>query len=143
MFQSPGDIAFTIGLVDIHWYGVVMSISILLGLFVIIFIKKLYYKEILTDTICDLSFVLIISGILSARLYYVLLDYKYFLKHPEEILAIWNGGISIQGAVIGGILIGLIYAKQNNINFLRYADLFSFGIVTGQIFGRWGNFFNS
>ena len=143
MFQSPGDIALTIGLIDIHWYGVVMSISILLGLFVIILIKKHYFKEILTDTICDLSFVLIISGILSARLYYVLLDYKYFVKHPAEILAIWNGGISIQGAVIGGILIGLIYAKQNNINFLRYADLFSFGIVTGQIFGRWGNFFNS
>ena len=143
MFKSPGDIALTIGFVDIHWYGLIMSISILLALFVIIFIKKHYYKEILTDTICDLSFVLIISGILCARLYYVLLDYKYFLKHPAEILAIWNGGISIQGAVIGGILVGLIYAKLNNINFLRYADLFSFGIVTGQIFGRWGNFFNS
>lgn len=143
MFQSPGDIAYTIGNIDIHWYGIVMSISILLGLFVIIFLKKRYYKDISTDSICDLSFVLIIWGILSARLYYVLLDYKYFVNHPFEILAIWNGGISIQGAIIGGILAGLLYAKQNQINFLRYADLFSFGIVTGQIFGRWGNFFNS
>lgn len=143
MFQSPGDIAFTIGSIDIHWYGIVMSISILLGLLVIIFLKKHYYKEISTDSICDLSFVLIIWGILSARLYYVILDYKYFLHHPFEIFAIWNGGISIQGAIIGGIFAGLIYAKQNNINFLRYADLFSFGLVTGQIFGRWGNFFNS
>ncbi len=143
MFQSPGDIAYTIGVIDIHWYGVIMSISILLGLFVIFFIKKHYYDDISIDSICDLSFVLIIFGIISARLYYVLLDYHYFTRHPFEIFSIWNGGISIQGAIIGGILIGLVYAKQNNIKFLRYADLFSFGLVTGQIFGRWGNFFNS
>ena len=116
MFQSPGDIAFTFGTVDIHWYGIVMSISILLGLLVIILLKKHFFKDITTDMICDISFLLIIWGILSARMYYVVLDYKYFINHPFEIFAIWNGGISIQGAIFGGIIVGLLYAKYNKIN---------------------------
>ena len=90
-----------------------------------------------------MSFLLIIVGILSARLYYVLVDYQYFVKHPNEILAIWNGGISIQGAIIGCTIGFYEYAKENKLNFFRYADLLCFGLVTGQILGRWGNFFNS
>ena len=143
MFKSPGHIAFSISSMDIHWYGIIMSLSILVGLFVIIWIKNKYFKEITTDTICDLSFYLIIFGLFSARLYYVILDYNYFARHPFEIFAIWNGGIAIQGAIIGGIIAGYIYTKEFGLNFLRLADLFSFGLVTGQIIGRWGNFFNS
>lgn len=120
-----------------------MALAILIALFVIIFINKKYFKEISIDTICDLSFVLIITGLLGARLYYVILDAPYFFRHPFEIPMIWNGGISIQGAILGGIIGGYIYAKQNNMNFLKLADLFSFGLITGQIIGRWGNYFNS
>lgn len=143
MFQSPGEIAFTLGNMDIHWYGICMSLSMLCGLFVIFLVRNKYFKEISTDIICDLSFFLIIWGLISARLYYVIVDYKYFAHHPFEIIAIWNGGISIQGAILGGVLAGLYYCKKYKLNFLQYADLFSFGIVTGQIIGRLGNFFNS
>ena len=120
-----------------------MSLSILFGLFTVLFIKNKFFKEISTDSILDITFILIISGILSARLYYVLVDYQYFLKHPYEIIAIWNGGISIQGAIIGCTIAFYEYAKEKNLNFLRYADLFCFGLISGQILGRWGNFFNS
>ena len=101
------------------------------------------YKEISTDTICDISFYLILFGLFSARFYYVILDLPYFIKHPYEIPAIWNGGIAIQGAIIGGIIAGYAYTKEHNLNFLKLADLFSFGLITGQVIGRWGNFFNS
>ncbi len=143
MFKSPGSIAFSIGLIDVHFYGIIMSLSILLGIFVIFLIAKRYFKDISADTICDISFLLIVFGIIFARLYYVILDYKYFIKYPLEIPAIWNGGIAIQGAIIGGVLIGYCYVKDNNLNFLRLADLFTFGLVIGQVIGRWGNFFNS
>lgn len=143
MFKSPGHIAFSVFSLDIHWYGIIMSLSILFGLLVIFIINRRFFKEITTDTICDISFYLIISGLVSARLYYVLLDLPYFIRHPYEILAIWNGGISIQGAIIGGIFTLYIYIKDHKLNFLRIADLFSFGLITGQILGRWGNFFNS
>lgn len=143
MFTSPGHIAFSIFNLDIYWYGIIMAVSMLLGLFTVLFIKNKFYKEISSDNIIDISFILIIFGIISARLYYVLLDYKYFINHPLEIPCIWNGGISIQGAILGGIIAFYIYAKENKLDFLKYADLFSFGLITGQIIGRWGNFFNS
>lgn len=143
MFKSPGHIAFSISSIDIHWYGIIMSLAILAGIFVIIAMKNKYYKEISTDTICDISFYLIIFGLLSARIYYVILDFPYFIRHPFEIPAIWNGGIAIQGAIIGGIIAGYAYTKEHKLNFLKIADLFSFGLITGQIIGRWGNFFNS
>ena len=143
MFQSPGEIALTIGSVDIHYYGIIMAFAIFTGIFVILELSKRFYPEISSDRILDISFLLIISGVLGARLYYVLLDYKYFLKFPFEIPAVWHGGISIQGAIIAGIIAGIFYVKKHNINFFRYADLFVFGLVTGQIIGRWGNFFNS
>lgn len=143
MLKSPGHIAFSISFLDIHWYGIIMSLAILAGLFVIIYIKKKYFKEITTDMICDISFFLIIFALISARAYYVILDSRYYLNHPLEIPAIWNGGIAVQGAIIGGILALYAYTKEHKLNFLRYADLFSFGLITGQIIGRWGNFFNS
>ena len=143
MFKSPGHIAFSILSIDIHWYGIIMSLAILVGILVIIAIKNKYYKEISTDTICDISFYLILFGLFSARFYYVILDLPYFIKHPYEIPAIWNGGIAIQGAIIGGIIAGYAYTKEHNLNFLKLADLFSFGLITGQVIGRWGNFFNS
>ncbi len=143
MFKSPEEIAFTLGNIDIYWYGIIMSFSIVCGLFVIFLTAKKYFKDISFDTICDLSFYVIIFGIIFARLYYVVFDYDYFIKNPNEIIAIWNGGISIQGSIIGGIVAGYLYVKKYNLNFLRLADLYSFGLITGQIIGRWGNFFNS
>ena len=143
MFKSPGAIAFSLFSYDIHWYGIIMAAAILCGILVIEIIRKKYYKEITQDNILDISFLLIIFGIISARIYYVILDYKYFINHIYFIPCIWNGGIAIHGAIIGGIITFLIYAKSNKINFLKYADLFSFGLITGQIIGRWGNFFNS
>ncbi len=143
MFKSPGDIAFTLFGLDVRWYGVMMSLAMLTGILVILLIRRKYFKDISVDIICDISFLLIFAGLVSARLYYVIMDYSYFFRHPEEIPAIWNGGISIQGAIIGGIIFGLFYTKSMKISFLRYADLFSFGIITGQAIGRWGNFFNS
>lgn len=115
----------------------------LLGLYTVLKIGKHFFKDIPQDNILDISFIMIIIGILSARIYYVLVDWQYFCRHPLEIPAIWNGGISIQGAILGCIIAFIYYAKKKNLEFFKYADLFVFGLVTGQILGRWGNFFNS
>lgn len=143
VFTSPGSIAFNVFSYQVHYYGIVMAFAIMLGLFTILIIRKKFYKEISSDTIFDISFVLIIFGIITARAYYVLLDYRYFMNHPSEIICIWNGGISIQGAILGGIAAFYIFAREKCLDFFKYADLFSFGVVAGQIAGRWGNFFNS
>ncbi len=143
MFKSPGYIAFSFLSIDVYWYGIVMSLAILIGIITILIIKNKFYKDISNEKIFDISFILIIVGILFARLYYVILDYKYFINHPFFIPCIWNGGISIHGAILGGIIAFYFYAKKYKLDYLKYADLFSFGLVVGQIIGRWGNFFNS
>ena len=133
MFQSPGDTAFTLGHIDIYYYGIIMACAIVSGIFVIIKTAKKFFLDINSDTILDISFLLIIWGILGARIYYVLADYDYFLKFPFEILAVRNGGISIQGAIIGGIIAGIFYVRKHKLNFFKYADLFVFGLVTVEL----------
>lgn len=144
MFTSPGSIAFNFLSLNIRWYGIIMAFSILLALFVILAVRKKCYKDdIPEDNIFDIALLLIIFGIIGARAYYVMLDWTYFEYHLAHIPCIWHGGISIHGAIIGGMIASFIYAKKKKLNFLKYADLFSFGVITGQIIGRWGNFFNS
>ncbi len=143
IFTSPGEIAFQILNYQIRWYGVFMFLAIICGVLVILKISKMFYKEYNEDFLYDLSFILIVSGILGARLYYVFLDIGYYLKYPIEIFAIWQGGLSIHGAIIGALIGGGLFVKKKNYDFLTTADLCTFGLVTGQIIGRWGNFFNS
>ena len=143
MFSSPGEIAFRIFNFPVHWYGIFMAFAICTGLFTILAIKKKYYPDIEQDVVLDLAFYNIIFGILGARLYYVVLDYKYYLNYPQEILALWHGGLSIHGAIIICIIVSFIFLKSKKLQFLPFADLFIYGLVVGQVIGRWGNFFNS
>ena len=95
------------------------------------------------ETIIDLAPYLIIFGIIGARLYYCILSYDFYLRFPTEIIAIRHGGISIHGAILGG-LIGLwIFAKRHKINPIKLCDVSAIGLSLAQAIGRWGNFFNS
>lgn len=97
------------------------------------------------DTECYFNAALIgfIGGILGGRLYFVAVSWNYFSKHPEEILMTWNGGMSIHGGIIGGVLFGMLYLYFNKFPVLRGLDISGVGLAIGQCIGRWGNFFNS
>lgn len=143
MFVSPGDVAFCIGSVQIYYYGIIMALSLTFGILVVRLVTGKFYPEINTETIYDISPHIIICAIIGARVYYCLLSYSYFVKNPWEIIQVWHGGISIHGAIVGGLIGGIIYAKRHNLPILKLCDIFSYGLVLGQAFGRWGNFFNS
>lgn len=143
MFTSPGSIALKIFSLEIRWYGIVIAFAIFCGLMLVLYLRKKYYEEISEDSIFDISLLIIIAGIIFARLYYVILDWRYFSNHLYNIPCIWQGGIAIHGAIIGAAIAFFIYSKIKKLNFLKYADLLSFGGILGQIIGRWGNFFNS
>ena len=142
MQSPPSSVIFSLGGFDFHYYGLIMFISIITALWVIKSIAKKHYKTIDTEVILDILPLILLSSILGARLYYVILDLPYFIKYPEEILAIWNGGMSIHGGIIGGLTAGFILAKIKQIKFLKYADVFSYGLIIGQAIGRLGNWFN-
>lgn len=142
MQSPPSSVMFSLGGFDFHYYGLIMFVSIVVAIFVIRYMSKKYYKTVDTEIIIDILPIILIASILGARFYYVLLDLPYFMKYPDEILAIWNGGMSIHGGIIGGVLAGAIISKIKKINFLKYADVFSYGLIIGQVIGRFGNWFN-
>lgn len=120
-----------------------MGISLVIGILIAYFITKKYYPELNPEIIYDISPYIIIGAILGARVYYCIVSYPYYILHLSEIFKIWNGGLSIHGAIIGGLIGGIIYAKIYKLPILKLCDIFSCGLVLGQAMGRWGNFFNS
>lgn len=143
MFVSPGEVAFCICSVPIHYYGLIMALSLFLGVFVANYITKRFYPSLKDEIIYDISPHIIIGAIIGARLYYCLLSHDYYIRNPFEIIQIWQGGLSIHGGLIGGLTGGIIYAKRHKLPILKLCDIFSYGLVLGQALGRWGNFFNS
>lgn len=144
MFKSPGEIAVSIGQVHIHWYGIAICAAFLTGLYVTLKIAE--YKNFSVekqDIIVDLSSILLVTGIIGARLYYVIFNWSYYSQHLLETVQIYQGGLSIHGALIGGFLATFVYSRIKKFSLLEFADIYAPGIALGQSIGRWGNFFNS
>jgi len=143
MFASLNRVAFYIGDYPVMKYGITMGTALAVSVFVLLKLRKRFYPEISEDTIFDLTFFLILFGIVGARLWYVILNFGYYSSNLLEILMINKGGISIQGALIGGVAAGFVYVKKHNLPFLKLADMYAMILPLGQAIGRWGNFFNS
>lgn len=142
MFASHSQIICTIFGIHIYFYGVILALAIVIGTFVAeYFSTKIYNLK--KDSIIDLAPYLVIFGIIGARLYYCILNYEFYLRFPTEVLAIRHGGISIHGAILGGLIGLIIFAKRHKISILKLMDISSVGLVLAQSIGRWGNFFNS
>lgn len=142
MFTSPSQILCTVFGLNIYYYGVIMALAIAIGVLVSDWAGSKFFA-LKKETIIDLAPYLIIFGIIGARLYYCILSYDFYLRFPTEIIAIRHGGISIHGAILGG-LVGLwIFAKRHKINPIKLCDVSAIGLSLAQAIGRWGNFFNS
>ena len=142
VFSSPGRIAFSILGLDIYYYGIFMGLAICISLLVSNYISNKCYKY--NDMIFEVAPIVLLFGVVGARLYYCILNWDYFIIHPFEIIAIRNGGLSIHGALLGGVIALYYYAKkQANGKFLDLLDIFSYSLPLGQAVARWGNFFNS
>ncbi|MCQ2957879.1 MAG: prolipoprotein diacylglyceryl transferase [Candidatus Gastranaerophilales bacterium] len=144
MFTSPGAIALKTPFFSIYWYGIILAVAFLVGQFIVLTLAKKEYNDKSTiDHIYEIAFWALICGIVGARLYYVILGFDYYSAHLPEIIMVQNGGLSIHGGLIGGILGTIFYCKNKKIDFFKYADLYALGLPIAQSIGRWGNFFNS
>ena len=141
IIPAPPDIAFYIFRTPIYWYGIIMAIAILIAILMANKLCKIVFGK--KDLAIEYAPLIIISGILGARLYFCFLNPGYYFSHPLEIFDIREGGLSIHGALIFGIAALLYTAKRNQISFLNLLDCFACGTILGQAIGRWGNYFNS
>ena len=138
--NNPSRVAFTLFGRDVYWYGVLMALGILIGVWLTL--KEGKRKKLTEDDILDMCLVIIPSGVVGARLYYVIFEWASYASNPIRALYIWEGGLAIYGAVIGGLIGMFIYSRVKKIRFLKLADCIAPGLVLAQAIGRWGNFFN-
>ncbi|MBC7999987.1 MAG: prolipoprotein diacylglyceryl transferase [Leptolyngbya sp.] len=141
MFQSPGAILFQLGPVTVRWYGVMFAIGFLLASALGMRLARKFGLD--TEKVLNTAFCAFGGGVVGARLYYVLLNLQTFSLEPLKAFAIWTGGLSIHGGIIGGFLAGAIYCKLAKISILKTADVLFTVLPLAQSIGRWGNFFNS
>lgn len=141
LFQSPGPIFFEAGPLVVRWYGLLIAIAVLLGVKISETLAQ--HRGIKPELIGDLSIFLVLGAIPCARAYYVLFQWQSYSQRPEDIIAIWKGGIAIHGAILGGLLASLLFAKLQKISFWTLTDVIMPSLSLGQAIGRWGNFFNA
>lgn len=125
---------------DIAYYGIVIAFGMLMGYLVAQWQAKRTNQD--PELYLDFAMIAIILSVIGARIYYVIFEWSYYSQHPAQILNIRNGGLAIYGGVIAAILTAIVFCKVKKISFWILADTGILGLVTGQIIGRWGNFFN-
>lgn len=134
-------VAFNLFGRDVMWYGVILTTGIILAvLYAWQMAKRSGIDE---DTFFNLVLFLIPISIICARLYYVIFDPTPNYHSFIDVIAIWRGGIGIYGAVIGGALTAIIYAKVTKLKLPTLLDCLAPAVMIGQIVGRWGNFVNA
>ena len=129
-----------IGNFGIALYGVVIAIGMILGLSLSSRVAKKTGQD--PDVIWDLAAPLIIFSIMGARIYYVIFMWDFYKNDPIQILNIRGGGLAIYGGIIAGVITLYIYCRVKKQKFPLILDTVMYGLLTGQILGRWGNFFN-
>ncbi|WP_075982904.1 prolipoprotein diacylglyceryl transferase [Bacillus massilinigeriensis] len=133
-------IAFSLGPMEVRWYGLIIVSGLLLAL--LLAIKEAEKRDLEKDIFSDLMIWAIPIAIISARIYYVIFKWDYYMQNPSEIPLIWHGGIAIHGALIGSVITAYVFAKKKNLSFWKLADIAAPSIILGQAIGRWGNFMN-
>lgn len=143
IIPAPPDIAFNLFGIPIYWYGIIMAVAI----FVAMLVGNKLFNTVNTglryDVIIEFAPYIILSGILGARLYFCLLNPDYYFVNPIEILDIRQGGLSIHGAIIGGVICMIAIAHKARVPVMSIIDSMSCATLLGQAIGRWGNYFNS
>lgn len=133
-------VAFELGPLAVHWYGIIIASGALIGLWLAT--REGKRLGLHKDTFVDLLMWAVPIAIISARIYYVLFEWEYYSQHPGKIIAIWEGGIAIHGALIGSVVTAYFFAKKRGLSFWKLADIAAPSILIGQAIGRWGNFMN-
>lgn len=124
----------------IAFYGVIIAVGMIVGACVSYADAKRTGQKV--DDYIDYTLFGMLGAIVGARLYYVIFEWDYYGQHLKEIFDIRGGGLAIYGGIIGAVIVLFIFCKIKKLKILKMADTIVFGLIVGQIIGRWGNFFN-
>ena len=122
------------------WYGALISAGVIAAL--LLCMREEKRRGLKEDTIIDLAFWAIPLALVGARIYYAVFNWQAFSDDPLSVFRIWDGGIAIYGAIIGGLIGVLIFSKCRKMNPFTLTDIVVPGLSLAQGIGRWGNYFN-
>ncbi len=137
--MTPPRDAFQLGPITVRWYGIMIMLGVLLATYFAYRDAKRRGED--PEHVWQMFPWVLVAGIIGARLGWVIADLSY-IRNPYDVIAIWTGGLSIQGSVIFGALAVILYCKRSHISFFKWADIIVPGLALAQAVGRWGNYFN-
>lgn len=138
--SAPGPIAFRIGIFEVRWYGILIALALILGILISYFIAK--YRRQRPEEVFNFAPLVVILGVIGARLLHVLVNWPYYSQNFSYIFAFRRGGLAIQGAMLGGVIALIVFCRIRKLNFWLWTDILAPSLILGQAIGRWGNFFN-
>ena len=133
-------VAFEIGPVQVHWYGIIIASAVLIGGLLGTRVARWLNED--PDDGWSMLLLVMILAVLGARIYHVIHQWEFYSANPIAIPQIWNGGIGIPGAVAGGALGIYLFTRSKGLNAARWMDVFAPALLLGQVIGRLGNFVN-
>ncbi|WP_033827848.1 prolipoprotein diacylglyceryl transferase [Bacillus andreraoultii] len=133
-------IAVDFGPFTIRWYGVIIAFGIVVAY--LLANREGKKRGFPDELFADLLLWAIPISIICARIYYVIFEWEYYALNPIKIIAIWEGGIAIHGALIGAVVTAIVFCRKRNISFWKLADIAAPSLIIAQAIGRWGNFMN-
>lgn len=143
IYQSLNPIAVTIGPFAIRWYGLAYLAGFVCAGLVMRALARRWRLDISGDDVVSVMIGIAFGVIVGARLFYVLFyGAGYYLAHPLEVFATWDGGMSFHGGLVGAIAGGYIVSRSLHISFATICDLAACGAPVGLFFGRCANFIN-
>ncbi len=139
---SPGDpFLFRFHGLQARWYGLILALAVLLAGWIAR--KEFRRRKIDPELVYTIAVWTVPFGLVGARLYHVVTDWGAFSPgHYSQIPQIWQGGLGIWGAVLGGMVGTLIGVRRAKLPFWVVADCIAPGLILAQALGRWGNYFN-
>ncbi|CAA9430973.1 MAG: Prolipoprotein diacylglyceryl transferase [uncultured Rubrobacteraceae bacterium] len=142
--SPPSPVIFELGPFALRWYGLFIALGIAAATWLTV--RELSRRGYDGALALDALFFVVPLGFIGARIYHVITDYDLYDGNPHSffpgVFEVWNGGLGIYGAVIGGFLGLLIFARLRGISALAFADAVAPGLVLAQAIGRFGNYFN-
>lgn len=132
-----------LGPLEFRWYGLMYIIGFLAAFFIIKAQTKKRGVPLSSETLSDIVFLIALGIILGGRTGYILFyNLSWYLSHPLKVFAVWEGGMSFHGGIIGGAIAGMYVFRKNSLDLWTMADIVALTIPVGLGLGRLGNFIN-
>ncbi|MGZ4801485.1 MAG: prolipoprotein diacylglyceryl transferase [Acidimicrobiia bacterium] len=137
---SPSENIIHLGPVPLHMYGLMLAIGVLVAVRVaeVRWVRRGHGAKEFSDLVVWI----VVAGVIGARVYHVVTDYELFTHDWIKAFYIWQGGLGIWGAVIGGAIAAIVLARRRHLDLGDLLDSIAPGLVFAQAMGRWGNWFN-